>query len=164
MNKVTFLHTITNSCFMSWLPCGALSSCTSFWHDQNVFGITDRMPEALSFLYRPQKKCLWIAITFVNWSECLMMHCSILKKNKKKCMSSRKSVVCLVLPQSNFKSCWLVIFLLIFLMLSVLHTDHRRNTKLWFSFLSLFKCYLLYFLFCSIYLHQDNVLNFTGHT
>ena len=50
------------------------------------------------------------------------------------------------------------------IVLSVNDTDHRSNTKLWFSFLSLFKCYLFYFLFCSIYLHQDNVLNFSGHT
>ena len=44
-----------------------LFSHTSFWHHQNVFGIADRTPEALSFAYSPWIKYMWIAIIFVTY-------------------------------------------------------------------------------------------------
>ena len=65
-HKVTLLDTINNTCFTSWLPRCALFSRASFWRHQNVFDVTDRTPEALSFAYRSWKKCMWIAIIFAT--------------------------------------------------------------------------------------------------
>ena len=93
---VTFLDTITNTCFMSSLLCSVLFSPHAiFWYHQNVSGVLqfNKTLGNSCFAYRSQKIWVWIAIIFVTYyfelCELLIMCCSILEKGK----ATRKGVV-----------------------------------------------------------------------